>query len=319
MAEQNIVAVYDTAAHAEAAVRALEQAGVPSNAISRHAQGGTSGATGTAAAPVQEKGFWSSLFGGADDDADVYSRSVAGGATVVTVRVPEQHVSRVSEILEAHDPVDLDERAASYGTASTATTTAATTTSTTAATATPAATTARTTAATGDDTIKVVAEQLHVGKRAVSRGGARIRSYVVETPVEEQVRLREENVTIERRPVNQPVGNVPADAFQEKVIEASATGEQAVVAKEARVVEEIGLRKEATERVETVRDTVRHTEVEVEDTTGTTRAAGTTTTGTTTTGTSTTGTGTATGTGVGAAVDRTLGTNISGTNPDRKS
>ena len=37
-----------------------------------------------------------------------------------------------------------------------------------------------------------------------------------------------------------------------------------MISKQARVVEEIGLRKEAVDRVETVRDTVRETKVEVE-------------------------------------------------------
>ena len=337
MAEQTLVAVYDTPAHADAAVRALEAAGVPSDAVSRHAQAGTTvgNAGGTTTRP-REKGFWASLFGGDTDDEAVYDRSVAGGATVVTVRAPEQYAARVHQILEAHDPVDLDERAASYGIASTAATTAATTTTTsTTATATgatvpaaaaplaavpPVAATARTTAAPAatDETIKVVEERLTVGKRAVNRGGARIRSYVVETPVEEQVVLRDETVRVERRPVDRPVGSLPPDAFQDKVIEVREVDEEAVVSKQARIVEEIALRKEATERVETVRDTVRRTEVDIEDTTGTTgtgmtgttRAAGTTTT----TGTSTTGT-TGTGTGVGASVDRTLGTNMTGANP----
>ena len=53
-------------------------------------------------------------------------------------------------------------------------------------------------------------------------------------------------------------------AFQERTIEARATSEEAVVSKEARVVEEIGLKKEATDRVETVRDKLRKTEVEIE-------------------------------------------------------
>lgn len=52
MAEQNLVAVYDTAAHADAAVRALEQAGVSSNAIGRHAQGGASGTAAGAGAAM---------------------------------------------------------------------------------------------------------------------------------------------------------------------------------------------------------------------------------------------------------------------------
>ncbi len=45
-----------------------------------------------------------------------------------------------------------------------------------------------------------------------------------------------------------------------------------MVAKEARVVEEVVVRREAGERTETVRDTVRRTEVEVDDETGRTGA-----------------------------------------------
>ena len=53
-----------------------------------------------------------------------------------------------------------------------------------------------------------------------------------------------------------------------------------------------------------MRDSVRKTEVDVEDTAATARTAGTT---------SVKG-----GTGVAGAVDKTLGTNLSGTNPTRK-
>ena len=60
---------------------------------------------------------------------------------------------------------------------------------------------------------------------------------------------------------------VPAGAFQDRVIEVRATGEEPVVSKEARVVEEIVVRKEATDRLEIVRDTVRETKVDVEDST----------------------------------------------------
>jgi stress response protein YsnF len=41
--------------------------------------------------------------------------------------------------------------------------------------------------------------------------------------------------------------------------------EEAVVAKKARVTEEVALRKEQTSHTENVSDTVRHTEVEIED------------------------------------------------------
>ena len=109
-------------------------------------------------------------------------------------------------------------------------------------------------------------------------------------------------------------------AFQDRTIEMQAPSEEAVVGKEARVVEEIGVRKEATERVETVRDTVRHTEVEVEDT----RTQASPTTGTSTTGTSGAGTsgsgmsGSGTmGTG-GNTSTATTGATSSGTNAPRK-
>lgn len=116
--------------------------------------------------------------------------------------------------------------------------------------------------ATDEDKIQVIEERLRVGKREVAAGAVRVRSYIVERPVEEQVRLHEEHVTVDRHPVDRAAGT---GAFQERTIEARAMSEKAVVTKEARVVEEIELRKEATERTETVRDTVRRTEVEVED------------------------------------------------------
>jgi len=277
MTEETIVAMYDTAAHAEAAIRDLKAADVPSNAISSHAQGGTAAGT-TSAAPAREPGFWASLFGGESTDSAVYDRSVKSGSAVVTVKVPEQHKSRVVEILERHNPIDFDERAASYGTTQT------TTTTTTApvlapvakapmpkaaasqATATPVATVA------GDDTIKVMEERLTVGKRAVNRGGARVRSYVVETPVEEQVTLHSETARIERRPVTDGRPVTDAD-FREQSVEMRSINEEAVVGKEARVVEEISLRKEAVDRVETVR----HTKVDVEEVPAVQTATATTT------------------------------------------
>jgi len=275
MTEETIVAMYDTPAHAEAAIRDLNAANVPPNAISSHAQGGTAG--GMTPAPAREPGFWSSLFGGESADSAVYDRSVASGSTVVTVKVPEQHKSRVVEILERHDPIDFDDRAASYGTTQTTTTTMAAAPATVAVAAAPLPKAAMT--ATGDDTIKVMEERLTVGKRAVNNGGARVRSYVVETPVEEQVSLHSETVRIERHPVTNG-GAVTAADFTDRVVEMTETHEEALVGKTARVVEEISLRKEASDRVETVRDTVRSTKVDVEqvpavETTTTTTTAAT--------------------------------------------
>jgi uncharacterized protein (TIGR02271 family) len=120
-------------------------------------------------------------------------------------------------------------------------------------------------------------ETLSVGKRAVSGGTTRIRRYVVETPVEEQVALHTEKVTLDCRPVadGRPVDN--AD-FSDKTIEMTETSEEAVVSKTARVKEEVSLRKDANDRVETVKDTVRREDVKIEQVPGgetTGRTAGT--------------------------------------------
>jgi uncharacterized protein (TIGR02271 family) len=117
-------------------------------------------------------------------------------------------------------------------------------------------------ASSADQVIPLAEEQMEVGKRTVDRGTTRIRRYVVERPVEEQVTLRGERVTIERRrPIE--TAAAPGTAFEERVVEVRETEEVPVVAKTARVVEEVAIRKEETERTETVRDTVRREEVEV--------------------------------------------------------
>ncbi|RYC29325.1 DUF2382 domain-containing protein [Lichenibacterium minor] len=129
----------------------------------------------------------------------------------------------------------------------------------------------------GEDVVQVVEERINVGKRAVSRGKVRLHSYVVENQVSEDVTLRDETVSIDRHAVDRPVAALGEDAFRERTIELEEIDEEAVVAKTARVVEEIGIRKDVSDRVETVRDTVRSTKVDIEDG----RTVGTTAVGTT--------------------------------------
>jgi uncharacterized protein (TIGR02271 family) len=121
--------------------------------------------------------------------------------------------------------------------------------------------------------IPVVQEQLKVGKREVQRGGVRVYSRIVETPVNESIGLREEHVNVERRPVDQPISGVDATAFKEQSIEMRETAEEAVVEKSARVVEEVMVNKEVTQREQQIHDTVRHTEVEVEQLAGSTASS----------------------------------------------
>jgi uncharacterized protein (TIGR02271 family) len=114
------------------------------------------------------------------------------------------------------------------------------------------------------DSIKVVEENLEVGKREVQTGGVRLRSRIVERPVEESVRLRQERVTVTRTPVDRPASDSDFNTFQEGTIEMTENAEVPVVNKDARVVEEISLNKEVTETDQTIIDTVRHTEVDTE-------------------------------------------------------
>lgn len=130
--------------------------------------------------------------------------------------------------------------------------------------------------ATGDEeVIPVVKESLRVGKRDTDLGRVRVRSYTVEEPVSESVNLHDERVFIERRPVDRELSGTEA-AFTDRTIEANEHREEAVVSKDARVTEEIALRKEGEDRTETVSDSVRRTEVEIEDERNEGRREGTT-------------------------------------------
>jgi len=157
----------------------------------------------------------------------------------------------------------------------------------------------------GEIAIPVIEEEIRVGKREVESGGVRVSTHVEETPVNEQVTLRDERVTIDRRPVDQAVdASTVTDAFREGTFEVREHDEQAVVQKEARVVEEIVINKDVEQRTETIQDTVRRTDVDVEQIQGQTRTSGFTETSRTGSGTvgdtgmrdmSTTGTTSSTG------------------------
>ena len=89
----------------------------------------------------------------------------------------------------------------------------------------------------------------------------RVRTFTSEEPVERNVNLHDETVHVHREPANRPASD--AD-FQDRSVEMHEYTEEPVVRKSARVVEEVVLDKDARDHTETVRDTVRHTEVDVE-------------------------------------------------------
>lgn len=110
--------------------------------------------------------------------------------------------------------------------------------------------------------IPVGEERLNVATRTIQGETTRIRRRVVSQPVEQQVTLRQETVVVERRP---PASADPRpDVLTETVIEMSDSRQVPTVWKSLHVAEEVVLRKQVTERVEHVRDTVRRDVVDVE-------------------------------------------------------
>ncbi len=241
MADRTITALYDTKAAAEDAKTRLAGAGFSSGSIDIHSEDTALGST------KEQGGMLAGLKNmfGSHDDSHAYAEGLSRGHYLLTAKVDDEKTDAATRVLENTGAVDFDKKQAEW---------------TTAGWTAPAPSTA----ATGtDETIKVVEERLVVGKREVERGGLRVRSYVVETPVSEQVTLREENVAVERHAVDRPV-SAGEDAFRDRTIEMRETGEEAVVGKQAVVKEELTLRKSANQRTEEINDTVRHTEVDVE-------------------------------------------------------
>jgi uncharacterized protein (TIGR02271 family) len=189
--------------------------------------------------------FFNNLFGTDDNDnARAYTTATRSGRSVVTVHAASaDEAERARDILDDNGAIDVHDQATSQGYGATAQTGAA---------------------QTDQAALPIIEENLQVGKRVEQTGGARIRSRIIERPVEEHIRLREEHVNIQRREVNRPATEADFAAFQEGEISITEQAERAVVAKEARVVGEVSIGKEVTEHDETVRETVRRTDVEVE-------------------------------------------------------
>jgi uncharacterized protein (TIGR02271 family) len=279
---RTITGLFDTREAAEAVVAHLTtHDNVPRERITIHAATGEAGtATG------EDDGFWASLKSlfMPEEDRYAYSEGLRRGGVVLSAELEEEKVAHAMDVFEEHGAVDLDSREQEWrneGWTGPATTPIAPTATPIAPTTTPvlgvaptagmapggfADSTPRAAAQTSSDgeVIPVVEESLRVGKRDMESGRVRVRSYVTETPVSEQVSLREEHVNVERRPVDRAL-SATDDAFRDRSIEAVEHREEAVVSKEARIVEEVVLNKQSTERTETVNDTVRRQDVEVED------------------------------------------------------
>lgn len=223
-------------------------------------------------------------------EAHYYAEGIRRGGTLVTIHADDSRADEATMILNRYNPVDMNTRAETYRTSgfSGHTETAPhytpeqihTERSTYVAPAATAMDTTKTVRAGETMTVPIVEEQLVVGKREVAGGGARVHTRVIETPVTESVTLHEEHVTVNRTPVSRTLSASDlASAFTNATIDVTTRSEEAVIGKTAHVIEEVTIGKTATDRVETVSDTVRRTDVDVVETDATYTTTGTKTTG----------------------------------------
>jgi uncharacterized protein (TIGR02271 family) len=267
---RTLTAFFRDRSDAEEAARELAEAGIAQDAI-RLVPGKEPDSVAATDVDADRRGFWEALgdFFFPDDDREVYAEGLRRGGYLVTVNAAseDQH-SRALDILDDEGTIDVDEWSDTWradGWVPGSADTGATSTRASQAAGMSEDAFAAERAAGGDDNvIPIVEERLNIGKRDVDSGSVRVRSYVVETPVSETVNLRNENVSVERRSVDRPVADAEA-AFVDRTIEAEEYREEPVVSKSAKVTEEVVLKKSESERIEKIDDSVRHTEVEVED------------------------------------------------------
>jgi len=268
---ETIVAAFDSASAAQAAVQDLERAKIPSAVVRSYTKEDPDYTGYRAREPQHQGGFWSWLLGeepGNTAEYDAYDTSIASGHTVVTVTVDEGHADAVVGIMNQHGPREIHDHGA--GQSGLAQDYAGSAVTDHADYVAPGVSSSeRPSGKEEEEVIPLAEEELQVGKRTVDRGTTTIRRYVVSKPVEERVVLRDETVSVERRrPVTQGEAGAPAGAFEERTIEVHQTSEEPVVSKTAHIAEEVLVHKDATERTETVRDNVRREEVEVQNPSG---------------------------------------------------
>lgn len=208
--------------------------------------------------------------------AHQYAEGIRRGGALVAVEVEDRLSDRTIQLMERHNPVDIDRSAKRWRDQEGWTAYDAKSKPFTDQQAHSERTHWNREATTGHveqsrttesgKSIPVVEEQVSVGKRDVVTGGARVHTYPIEKPIHEDVRLREEHVDVKRQRVNRPIDSKDANrAFEDRTIEVTEHGEEPVVRKEARVVEEISIEKRTGQRTQGVDATERHTGVEVED------------------------------------------------------
>jgi uncharacterized protein (TIGR02271 family) len=116
--------------------------------------------------------------------------------------------------------------------------------------------------AQGDTRMKLKEEDLRVGKREVEYGGVRLRKVVRTEVVNQPIELKREEIVVER--VHSTDSSAATEEFSEDEIYVPLRREEAVIEKQARVREEVRVGKRSETESQTVSDTVRKEDVEIE-------------------------------------------------------
>ncbi|WP_116105351.1 YsnF/AvaK domain-containing protein [Lewinella sp. IMCC34191] len=258
MKNQTVIGVFDTLSQARSARKALIEQNIKEDSIdvSKYGEHGRRGENYERNSTKVE-GFFDRLFGDDDheDDRD-YKRSdaahdVASRGTVVTVHTETMEEARnAATIMDRYGAIDFDNRYDQYQNDSFD------------ADRNRNQLNERFGDVDESETIEVIKEDVKIGKREVNTGGGvTVRSHVIERPVEETLRLRDEEVFVDRKQVNRPATN--AD-FKDRTINVQEKHEEAIVTKEARVTEEITVGKKVSSHDEKVHETARETEIEID-------------------------------------------------------
>lgn len=287
MSHEKVVALYDTAAHADAAVNKLKSAG-----YSAHDIRVIRNENDALKAGLNEPGFWHGLSGHEiePDDVAAVGGSAVHGGVVVSVRVPESEAKKVIALLDGIKPVDVLGPPRVYGSPGAQPVKVGVPPPTSAPTLRPQGVkpvdvsgarpvyaspglepvsvtepplTSAASLRNDEELVRLAEEQLSVGKRQVEAGITRVRRFVVEKPVEACVTLHEEHAEIMRKAISDPTYIRDID-WSDQVVEITETVEKPVVSKTVRVAEEVVIRRKGSDHVETVHDTVRRQQLDVE-------------------------------------------------------
>lgn len=266
---KTIVGLFDHLPDAHAAAQALHTLGLAPDAVSIVVTGVYGGTDADLRALLVTAGASSST-------AQTYVAEVARGGTLVIAHADPNAVPDVVAVMQQHHIVDIEQRRGADAPRPTATMRPAASVRSrptpTGGTRAKATVYPATTGTHEELAVPVVEEELRIGMREVDAGGVRVATHVEEIPIEEQVMVRTEQVRVERRAVDRVVGDADIPPLRDGAIEVRGTTEEVVVDKQTRIVEEVVIRKDVEEHTETITDTVRRTDVQVEELPRTPRA-----------------------------------------------